>query len=323
MASLRSPRAIIFAKMRRCASRKKSFGPTSSTAKLNASLWIRIAPRTERSASRLCGSARSAGATVSGMAGKGGMLTRTTSDERRMTNESDEQRTLNSRQRVLRSLFVASARHSSPVARRLSVLLDDGDLQLRGHVAVQLDRDRRLAERLQRLGQVDLAAIDVEPLHRQRLRDVGGDDRTIELFGIADAAGNRQLGLRDPLRQRLGRLPVFGLARVGELALAFDQLLVPVGDEQGQLARQQKVARVAGRHLHHLATLAEVVHVLTKNDFHDCLYCQSARYGKSARTRARMIATRSFRWCFAQVPEIRRGSTLARSGTNPDSSFTS
>ena len=27
-----------------------------------------------------------------------------------------------------------------------------------------------------------------------------------------------------------------------------------------------------------------------------------------------MIATRSFRWCFAHVPEMRRGNTLARSG---------
>ncbi len=36
-----------------------------------------------------------------------------------------------------------------------------------------------------------------------------------------------------------------------------------------------------------------------------------------------MIATRSFRWCFAHVPEMRRGNTLARSGTKPCRSFTS
>jgi hypothetical protein len=41
---------------------------------------------------------------------------------------------------------------------------------------------------------------------------------------------------------------------------------------------------------------------------------------ESARARARMMATRSLRWCFAQVPEMRRGSTLARSGTKEASS---
>ena len=30
-----------------------------------------------------------------------------------------------------------------------------------------------------------------------------------------------------------------------------------------------------------------------------------------------MMATRSFRWCFAHVPEMRRGSTLARSSYVP------
>jgi hypothetical protein len=56
--------------MRRCASRKKSRESISSAAWLNASFWIRIAPSTDFSASRLCGSVRSgAAATVSGMAG--------------------------------------------------------------------------------------------------------------------------------------------------------------------------------------------------------------------------------------------------------------
>src|SRR5207253_8911095 len=49
--------------MRRCASRKKSCESITSAARLNASLCSRMAPRTDRSASRLCGSVRSATAT--------------------------------------------------------------------------------------------------------------------------------------------------------------------------------------------------------------------------------------------------------------------
>src|SRR3954470_19165031 len=72
-----------------------------------------------------------------------------------------------------RSPLLVSALRSSPVVRRLSVLLDDGDLELRGHVAMQLDRDCRLAEGLDGVGQLDLAAVDVEALERQCLRDIG------------------------------------------------------------------------------------------------------------------------------------------------------
>jgi hypothetical protein len=39
--------------------------------------------------------------------------------------------------------------------------------------------------------------------------------------------------------------------------------------------------------------------------------------------RARLMATFSFRWWGAQVPEILRGNILARSGTKAESSFTS
>ena len=39
--------------------------------------------------------------------------------------------------------------------------------------------------------------------------------------------------------------------------------------------------------------------------------------------RARLMARVSLRWCSAQVPNMRRGRTLPRSGTKPESSFTS
>src|ERR1700680_3753064 len=64
MASPRSASLTILSKMRRCASRKKSCESITSAARLNASLWSRMAPRTDRSASRLWGSVRSATASA-------------------------------------------------------------------------------------------------------------------------------------------------------------------------------------------------------------------------------------------------------------------
>src|SRR5947208_1246507 len=66
IASPRSTSLTILSKMRRCASRKKSAESITSAARLKASLCSRIAPSTDRSASRLCGRVRSATA-VSGI----------------------------------------------------------------------------------------------------------------------------------------------------------------------------------------------------------------------------------------------------------------
>ncbi len=44
--------------------------------------------------------------------------------------------------------------------------------------------------------------------------------------------------------------------------------LLPVGGEQGELARQQVVARVAVGDLHDFAAPTEIVDVVSKNDFH-------------------------------------------------------
>ena len=49
----------------------------------------------------------------------------------------------------------------------------------------------------------------------------------------------------DARRQGFGRLALLGLARVGDLLLAFDLLAIALGDRQRELARQQVVPRVA------------------------------------------------------------------------------
>ena len=52
----------------------------------------------------------------------------------------------------------------------------DDHLQVRGHVLVQFDGDGELAHGLERLVDLDLAAIHVEAFLRQRVRDIAGRD---------------------------------------------------------------------------------------------------------------------------------------------------
>jgi hypothetical protein len=61
---------------------------------------------------------------------------------------------------------------------------------------------------------------------------------------------------------------LFRLARVHDLAFALDVLLVALGRRQRQLAGEQIVPGVAVGDLHDLAALAQVIHVLSENDFH-------------------------------------------------------
>src|SRR5262249_44359473 len=141
----------------------------------------------------------------------------------------------------------------SAIANRL-FLLGDGHLELRGDVAMQLDLDRRRAERLERFGQLDLPTIDVQAVRRQRVRQVRRRDRAVQLFGLSDAPRDVDLELADTRRHRLRRRALLGLAGLGKLALPLDQLAVAVVARQRPLPRQQGVARVARRHLDHLAT---------------------------------------------------------------------
>src|SRR5205085_11935324 len=60
------------------------------------------------------------------------------------------------------------------------LFFNDREFQLRRHVAMQLDRHVRLAERANRIRQQDLAAIDVEALLFQKIRDVGVGHRSVE-----------------------------------------------------------------------------------------------------------------------------------------------
>src|SRR5579859_1540279 len=110
---------------------------------------------------------------------------------------------------------------------------------------MQLDGYRGFTHGLERLNQLDLAAVDFEALGLELMRNVGGGDGTEEVAVLARLAGeaeHQRLKLRS---QRLGQcLLRSGAANSGGLHL-FNDSLVGGGSLQCQLTRQQEIATVA------------------------------------------------------------------------------
>src|SRR5438552_7892429 len=257
MKSMALPRSLsctIFSKMRRWASRKKSRGFRTSAAELNASLWIRIAPRTERSASRLCGRARSMATS--------GMSRLQASDFRRqaaydITREKPEAWS----QKPAACLLCLGRRLRLAFRHHLHRQLND-------HFAVQLHRHRVLAELLDGLAQTDFSPVGLEALLREHLRDVGGGDRAVERSGLADFPRDDGFDAGHARRNGFGTALLFRLSDVELHSLALDLLQVAWRRQQRELAQQQEIARVAVRDLHHFAALSDVLDMISKNDFH-------------------------------------------------------
>ena len=103
---------------------------------------------------------------------------------------------------------------------------------------MNLDRDRHLTKRLERLRQVNLALVDLEALGDERLRDVGRGDRAVQRVVLADAARDLDFRLRQTLTEGLGLRLLIEIAGLCGCALALDLPLVRFGDREGHLPRQ-------------------------------------------------------------------------------------
>src|SRR5262249_8676638 len=142
------------------------------------------------------------------------------------------------------------------------------DLQMRHDLTVQLDRNLEIAKLFDRFRKLQLAALDVEPLLRQRGRDVGARYRSVQRVGLADFSRDDDLEIGQPLGYGTRDLLLFGLPRLKLLPLALDLFLVAFRRKQGELAREQVVARVAVGNLHDLAAASQFLDMLSQNDFH-------------------------------------------------------
>src|SRR6188768_3392437 len=266
----------------------------TAAAWLNVSLRSRMPPSTERSASRLCGGVRSPRSAAARSA-RSARVSRS-GEVRSEGTESAIDREPGSA-RVAESLPAARTHEGrgedrpgnttrclalsgqtprwwrvddSGVVATTLVGLDDEHLHLRGDVAVQPHRDRVLAERADRLGQLDLALVDFEAEAGEALGDVGRRDRPVERVLLADAAGDDAFRLAQARRDRFGDAAVLRLALGGALLLGRDLALVAGRDLQRELARQQVVAGEPVGHLDHVAAAAEVIDRFLEDDFdHD------------------------------------------------------
>src|SRR4051812_31142222 len=68
----------------------------------------------------------------------------------------------------------------------LAFFLLHRNLEAGSHIAMQADRHIVFAQALQRLVELDLAAVDVEAFLGQRVREIRGGDRTEEVVFLAD-----------------------------------------------------------------------------------------------------------------------------------------
>src|SRR5439155_7809135 len=156
------------------------------------------------------------------------------------------------------------------LARRgagLALGLDD-DRDLGRHAREDLDRNLVRPERLERLLELDLVAIDGDATAGEGLRDLLGRDRAVQLAALADLHAHGQRGRRDAGGGDLG-IGTFALA----LLLARGDVVLPgaigaAGGGHGQPAGDEEVRGEAVGDGLHLARLAELVHVLRQDDLH-------------------------------------------------------
>jgi hypothetical protein len=159
--------------------------------------------------------------------------------------------------------------------------------------------------------QVDLPPVDA---NLPRAPDFVGHVRRRHRAEQTAGRPGRLLEPQHRLGQRLGdRLRLFD----GPSLLAGTDLVALL--DLGHLGRRgalreapgdEEVARVPVGDADHVAAQAELLDVLDEDDLH-----QPVEYGRSAISRARLIATASCRWCLRQAPVTRRERILPFSDT--------
>src|ERR1039457_6369966 len=162
--------------------------------------------------------------------------------------------------------FCAGFFHRSSLGRCFFV---DDNLELHGHVLVQLHRHVELADMLQRLIQLDFAAIDRHALMLELVCDVSRGHRAKELIALARLAGEAYGHALDLLRQSLSIALLGGSPPHRRGLHLLDDGAIGVGGFNRQLLRDEIVAAVALGDLHHFAAGAELRYVFFQNDFHE------------------------------------------------------
>src|SRR5215472_8795846 len=144
----------------------------------------------------------------------------------------------------------------------------DGDFDLCGDVAKNLDGHLRLADDFDRLSELHLPLVDLEALRAKSFGDVGGSHGAEHLIVLAGLACKlqrneiEQLGLL--LRCINLRRGLFGQRGTN----ALDGFQVSFGGFDRELAWQQVISRVTRLHGHYVTAMPQLVDIFLKNDLH-------------------------------------------------------
>src|SRR5262245_42910702 len=185
-------------------------------------------------------------------------------------------------------------------------LLDHHDRDFGPHLGMQLDADGELAERADRLGEIDLALVDVNALFLEAALNVARRHRTVQLLFLPDLHRERE---RDPGQAGgldFGRL-LLRRALLGDaFRLEGDALLVARGGRIGQSLGEQVIAGVAVLDLDDVAGGPEVRDGFAQNDFHRrTLYRAGGRLNRRWRNASQVSNT----------PSVQSPGTRTKTGT--------
>src|SRR3954454_7952113 len=146
------------------------------------------------------------------------------------------------------------------------LLLDDHRLDGRDDAVGDLDLDHARANRLDRLAQTDVVAVDRQAAGLlDRVGDVLGRDGAEQAPVLAGLVRDREHGLVEQLRTLLRLRLGVGDRALSGLPAALRRVDRALGRGLGQLARDQEVAEVALRDVDDRAALTELLHVLEQN----------------------------------------------------------
>src|SRR5688572_11290010 len=146
-----------------------------------------------------------------------------------------------------------------------SGLLDNLDAQHGRDVRIQADLHLGQAKRADRLRQLHQLAIDGDTLVRVGALDVLGRHRPVHLVLLANGAGDLDADRAQLLRRGLCLLAGRISPSASQAPELFHARQVASGGRQSERAGVKEVASVTGAHAHHVAALAEVVHLALQN----------------------------------------------------------
>src|SRR3954469_303840 len=242
-------------------SREKSrgFSPSSMTSAYSVRSEMRIAPRTDISASRSCGGAdrpaRSDGRAARAVSGGGGMA-----------GERSYQRLRPPCTRSCRYLRRSMSAPTQTARGGWLLLIDDDRLDGRRDVVGDLHDDHVRADVLDRLVEVDLPAVELQAAGvADRIGDVLGGDRPEQAAVLAGLLVDGQHGARERRRALLRLLDGLGRGALGARHAVLRGLDRALRRRLGQLARDQEVAQVALRDIDDRAALTDALDVLEQD----------------------------------------------------------